>query len=302
MEGLPLEGRNVYELVTLVPGTTPQSNYGYLSNGQNNLSGGPGIGLNQISISGGRNLTNEFLLDDVPDTTMGYNGVAIIPPLDSVQEFNVITNAPSAKFGRTGGGLTTAVTKSGTNNFHGDLWEFLRNDKLDANNFFANASGAKLPPFRQNQFGGTVGGPVIRNRTFFFGSYEGLRQAAGGQVLLTVPTDLQRKGDFSRTFGQGGSLIQIFNPFTTTQDATTGAFSRAQFPNNIIPPSLFDPVARNLLQYFPEPNLAGDPVTHANNFLSQAGFHNKTNFYLGRIDHDITQNIARNAVFHYHRS
>lgn len=290
MEGLPLEGRNVYELVTLVPGATPQPNYGYLSNGQNNLSGGPGIGLNQISISGGRNLTNEFLLDDVPDTTMGFNGVAIIPPLDSVQEFNVITNAPSAKFGRTGGGLTTAVTKSGTNDFHGDLWEFLRNDKLDANNFFANASGAKLPPFRQNQFGGTVGGPVIRNHTFFFGSYEGLRQAAGGQVLLTVPTDLQRKGDFSQTFSQSGSLIQIFNPFTTTQNPTTGAFSRMQFPNNVIPASLFDPVARNLLQYFPEPNLPGDPTTHDNNYLSQAGFHNTTNFYLGRIDHDITQN------------
>src|SRR5262249_27015544 len=159
-----------------VPGATPQPNYGYVSTAQSNLSGGPGIGLNQISISGGRNLTNEFLLDDVPDTTMGFNGVAIVPPLDSVQEFNVITNAPSAKFGRTGGGLTTAITKSGTNDFHGDLWEFLRNDKLDANNFFANASGAKLPPFRQNQFGGTLGGRILRNRTFFFGSYEGLRQ------------------------------------------------------------------------------------------------------------------------------
>jgi len=289
MEGLPLEGRNVYELVTLVPGATPQPNYGYVSTAQSNLSGGPGIGLNQISISGGRNLTNEFLLDDVPDTTMGFNGVAIVPPLDSVQEFNVITNAPSAKFGRTGGGLTTAITKSGTNDFHGDLWEFLRNDKLDANNFFANASGAKLPPFRQNQFGGTLGGRILRNRTFFFGSYEGLRQASGGQTLLTVPTDLQRRGDFSQTYAQDGSLIQIFNPFTTIQDPTTGAFSRQPFPGNVIPVTMFDPVAKNLLQYFPEPTLPGDPVTHSNNFLSQAGFHNSTNFYLGRIDHSITE-------------
>jgi hypothetical protein len=290
MEGLPLEGRNVYELVPLVPGTTPQPNYGYISNGNTNLSGGPGISLNQISISGGRNLTNDFLLDDVPDTTMGFNGVAIVPPLDSVQEFNVITNAPSAKFGRTGGGLTTAITKSGTNEFHGDVWEFLRNDKLDANNFFANASGANLPPFRQNQFGGTVGGPILRNRTFFFGSYEGLRQAEGGQTLLTVPTDLQRTGNFSQTFNQDGSLMLIFNPFTTKQDPVTGAFSRAPFPGNVIPVSMFDPVAKNLLQYFPEPNLPGNSITNANNFLSQAGYHNDTNFYLGRIDHNLTEN------------
>jgi hypothetical protein len=145
---LPLEGRNVYQLVSLVPGTTPNESYGYTSGGSNNLSGGPGIGLNQISINGGRNLANEFLLDDVANTTMGYNGVAIIPPLDAVQEFNVITNSPGARFGRTGGGLTTAVTKSGTNEFHGDIWEFLRNDKLDANNFFANSAGAAKPPFR----------------------------------------------------------------------------------------------------------------------------------------------------------
>jgi hypothetical protein len=285
---LPLEGRNIYELVTLVPGTTPNPGYGFTTNPTGNLSGGPGIGLNQISINGGRNLVNEFLLDDVPDTTMGYNGVAIIPPVDAVLEFNVITNTPAAKFGRTGGGLTTVVTKSGTNEFHGDLWEFLRNNKLDANNFFANANGAPLPPFRQNQFGGTAGAPVIRNRTFVFGSYEGFRQAAGGQLLLTVPTDLQKRGDFSQTFRQDGSLFQVFDPFTTTQNPATGAFSRQPFAGNVIPTNRFDPVSQNLLQYFPEPNLPGDPLTHAHNFLSQAGFHNTTNFYLVRADHNIT--------------
>lgn len=284
---LPLEGRNVYQLVSLVPGTTPNESYGYVSGGSNNLSGGPGIGLNQISINGGRNLANEFLLDDVANTTMGYNGVAIIPPLDAVQEFNVITNSPGARFGRTGGGLTTAVTKSGTNEFHGDIWEFLRNDKLDANNFFANSAGAAKPPFRQNQFGGTGGGPIIRNRTFIFGAYEGLRQATGGQQFLTVPTDLQRKGDFSQTFRQDGSLYQVFDPFTTAK-AADGSFNRQPFSGNVIPPNRWDPVAQNLLQYFPQPNLPGDPVTHTNNFLSQAGFHNSTDLYLFRVDHNIT--------------
>jgi hypothetical protein len=295
MVDLPLEGRNVYQLVTLVPGSSPNPNYGYVSGGNSNLSGGPGIGLNQISVNGGRNLTNEFLLDDVPNTTMGYNGVAIIPPVDAVQEFNVITNSPAAKFGRTGGGLTTAVTKSGTNSFHGDVWEFLRNDKLDANNFFANSAGAGLAPLRQNQFGGAAGGPIWKNHTFFFGSYEGFRQAAGGQRLLTVPTDLQLAGDFSQTFAQDGSLIKIFDPFTTTRDPVSGAFTRQQFMGcdgahpNVICPTQFDPVAKSLLQYFPAPNLPGDPVTHTNNYLSQAGFHNSTNIYLGRFDHNITE-------------
>ena len=297
---LPLEGRNVYELVALVPGATPNESYGYTSGGSNNLSGGPGIGLNQISINGGRNLANDFLLDDVPNTTMGYNGVAIIPPLDAVQEFNVITNSPGARFGRTGGGLTTAITKSGTNEFHGDVWEFLRNDKLDANNFFANSAGAAKPPFRQNQFGGTAGGPIIRNKTFIFGAYEGLRQASGGQLFLTVPTDLQRRGDFSQTCQPNGALYQIFDPFTTKQNPD-GSFSRLQFPGNVVPASRFDPVSQNLLQYFPEPNLPGDPITHANNFLSQAGFHNTNDLYLFRVDHDINDRQRIFARISYDR-
>jgi hypothetical protein len=117
---------------------------------------------------------------------MGFNGVGAVPPLDAVQEFNVLTNSFPAKYGRSGGGLTTVVTKSGTNSFHGSGWEFLRNDNLDANNFFANRSGAELPEFKQNQFGATAGGPIIKDRTFAFGSYEGFRQITGGQQFLAI--------------------------------------------------------------------------------------------------------------------
>src|SRR4029077_20207537 len=99
-----------------------------------------------------------------------------------------------AQYGRTGGGIITAVTKSGTNSFHGDVWEFLRNKDLDANNFFANSNGQPLPQFQQNQFGVTGGGPILRDKTFFFGGYEGFRQIVGGQTLTTVPTDLQKQG------------------------------------------------------------------------------------------------------------
>ena len=295
--GLPLEGRNVYELVKLVPGVTPAFDYGGGENSRVTASfagaGGPGVGLNEISINGGRNLTNEFLLDDVPNTAMGYNGVAVIPPVDAVQEFNVLTNSMSARYGRTGGGLITAVTKSGTNSLHGTGWDFLRNSALDANNFFSNESGAKVQALKQNQFGGTVGGPIVRNKTFFFGSYEGFRQETGGQLLLTVPTDLQKQGDFSQTYTSSpttGNLVpvQIYNPFTTRPNGS-GGFVRDQFPGNVIPSSMFDPIAVKLMQYFPEPNLPGDPLTHANNFESQAGSTQLQDSFMVRIDHDISQ-------------
>jgi Carboxypeptidase regulatory-like domain/TonB dependent receptor-like, beta-barrel len=298
---LPLSGRNVYELVLLVPGTVPSYSYGSqrISDGSVRLSGGPGIPLNQISINGGRNLTNEFLLDDVPNTTMGYNGVAVIPPLDAVQEFNVLTNSFSAKYGRTGGGLTTVVTKSGTNNFHGTGWEFLRNDNLDANDFFANRSGAKLREFKQNQFGVAAGGPIIRNKTFIFGSYEGFRQISGGQMFLTVPTALQKNGDFSKTFRSDGSLYKIYDPFTTHTDAS-GNLVRDQFMGcdgkspNVICPDRFDPVAKSLLQYFPDPNLPGDPLTNTNNFISQAGSRQITDAFQVRLDHNLS---GRQRIF-----
>ena len=294
---LPLEGRNVYELVALVPGTTPSFNFGArtISDELTRLGRGAGVGLNQISINGSRNLTNDYLLDDVPNTLMGFNGVGAVPPLDAVQEFNVLTNSFSAKYGRTGGGLTTVVTKSGTNAFHGSAWEFLRNDNLDANNFFANRSGAKLPEFKQNQFGATAGGPIIRDKTFIFGSYEGFRQITGGQLFLTVPTPLQRQGDFSQTFRPDGSLYKIYDPFTTHQDPASGKFVRDQFMGcegkspNVICPDRFDPVAKNLLQYFPDPNLPGDPLTNTNNFISQAGNTQQIDSFLIRVDHNLTE-------------
>jgi len=294
---LPLEGRNVYELVTLVPGASTSFNYGarQIADPSVRLSGGAGISLNQISINGGRNLTNEFLLDDVPNTTMGFNGVAITPPLDAVQEFNVLTNSFPAKYGRSGGGLTTVVTKSGTNEIHGAAWEFLRNDNLDANDFFSNRSGAKLPEFKQNQFGVAAGGPIIKNKTFVFGSYEGFRQITGGNLLLTVPTALQKQGDFSQTFRSDGSLFKIYDPFTTHKDPATGNFVRDQFMGcdgktpNVICSDRLDPVAAKVLQYFPDPNLPGDPLTNTNNLTTPAGTRQITDAFQIRVDHNLTE-------------
>jgi hypothetical protein len=295
---LPTAERDVFELVRLSPSVVTNPKFGSgkkISTGEIVDSGPPGMKLNQISINGGRNLTSEFLLDDTPNTGMGFNWVAVIPPLDAVQEFNVLTNSYPAKYGRTSGGVITVVTKTGTNSFHGTAWEFLRNDNLDATNFFTNREGQKKHEFHHNQFGFTAGGPVRRNKTFFFGSYEGYRILDSGPVFLGLPIALERAGDFSQSFRPDGSLREIYDPFTTRWDDTTGTFVRDQFMGcdgntpNVICPDRFDPVAVNLLKYIPEPNRPGDPLTHVNNFFAQEGFRRGDDEIQTRIDHNLNE-------------
>src|SRR5438034_107391 len=135
---------------------------------------------------------------------MGY-----IPPVDATQEFKVETNAFSAEYGRTTGGVVTIVTKAGSNEFSGSAYEFHRNSALDANSFFANRAGLPKPDFRRHQFGGVVGGPIRKDRTFFFAAFEGLRQNYPQTLISTVPTERQRRGDFSQTFDNRGQLVLI---------------------------------------------------------------------------------------------
>src|SRR5262249_45467628 len=158
------------------------------------------------------------------------------------QEYKVQTNNFSAEFANTSGGVVNVVTKSGTNAFHGAFYEFLRNDKLNANDFFANRAGNPRAPFRFNQFGGTLAGGVIRNRTFFFFAYEGVRWVQGFTASGTLPTAQQRAGDFSQTRNQAGQVIAIYDPSTNSPDPSRpGSFLRAPFPGNVIPRDRFDP-------------------------------------------------------------
>ncbi|MGH9935308.1 MAG: carboxypeptidase regulatory-like domain-containing protein [Blastocatellia bacterium] len=186
IESLPLNGRNVMQLVALTPGisTTP----GY----RTSTIGSGAIPSNGFSANGGRNVANEIMVDGSPQVVMGFNQPAYVPNPDATQEFKVQTNGLSAEYGRTGGAVVNLVTRSGTNGFHGALWEFVRNDLFDANNFFDNLNNRDKAAFRFNQFGGTAGGPVYlpkfgvggeslysgKNRTFFFFSYEGVRQVS----------------------------------------------------------------------------------------------------------------------------
>src|SRR5438552_1882044 len=164
----------------------------------------------RVIVNGGQESTTDIMLDGVTTLVSSNNStlfsVGAIPSVEGVQEFRIQTNAYSAEYGRSGGGLVTMVTKSGTNEFHGSAFEFLRNSYFDANNFFANRAGRQLASFKRNQFGATIGGPLWipklyngRNKTFFFFIYEGQRVLQARLDQETVPTELERSGDFSRT-------------------------------------------------------------------------------------------------------
>lgn len=204
---MPLLARNVLMLVNLSPGITnnsPTSN----TNGLIDIDS-----TSYTSASGANNRTNEFLMDGIPNNVS--DRVAYIPSVDDVEEFTVQTNALDAEYGHGGGMFVNVVTKGGTNEFHGSLYDFFRNDKLNANAFFSNKANAKRPVFRFNQYGLTAGGPVIRNKVFWFFNFEGLRQRTPKQYRFTVPTALQRGGDFSQTFNAAGALFQIADPWST---------------------------------------------------------------------------------------
>src|SRR5215510_12409195 len=188
---LPLNGRNPFALGLLTGNTTPMF----------------GMGSNLPFIAGGgRFSANEVTLDGVDNNTVsnagsiGRNGIALIPSVDAVEEFKVKTSTFSAEFGHAAGAVVNATIKSGTNQFHGTAFEFLRNDQLDANNFFTNAAGQPRAAFHQNQFGGAFGGPIIHNRTFFFADYQGTRRSSStGSSVSDLPPAALRGGDFSKT-------------------------------------------------------------------------------------------------------
>ena len=268
---LPILGRNAYALVQLVPGARMP----VLFNTQLPVSM---INDQFVSINGARGDQNEYLLDGAPNTNPGQSGPTIFPVADSVAEFRVITNAYSAEYGRAAGGVFNVATRSGSNELHGAIFEFLRNDAITANDFFANRAGQPKPEFRFNQFGFTTGGPVVlpklykgRNRTFFFGSYEGVRQLQGSAFTGTVPTAAEREGDFSQARTGTGALITIFDPMSTVN--SNGQYLQTAFPGNVIPATRIDPVARNLVAYYPQSNAAGSAFTNTGNFINTSPAH-----------------------------
>ena len=185
---LPLSGRNPIALVALTPGVRIQGGFG-----------GKGQWSN-FSVNGGLANANTVLVEGLALDYAQMNAPAYVPPVDATQEFRIQTNNFSAEYGRSAGAVVNFGIKSGTNQMHGSVYEFLRNKSLDANNFFQNRAGNKRAALTYNQFGASLGGPIKKDRTFFFGNYEGYRRRAGSPSITTVPTAAQREGDFSQTF------------------------------------------------------------------------------------------------------
>jgi hypothetical protein len=306
IQSIPLNGRSSFRLVQLTPGLIAST----AANGQ---FGDIPVNTNQdttFSINGGRQMSNEIHIDGVPSTAGQFNSITTIPSIEATQEFKVQSNNLSAEWGRFGGGVVNVSTRSGGNQFHGVLYEYLRNDLFDANEFFNKAAGRDIPPFRMNQFGGAAGGPVNlgklysgRNRTFYFADYQGTRWRRGETARFTLPTAEQRNGDFSQTLNQAGALVTIYDPTTTRPDpARAGQSIRTPFAGNIVPASRIEPIARKLISYYPQPNAAGDPFTGFNNYATNASRRIDQNQVSGRIDHSFTDSYRMFARLAHNRT
>ncbi|HEY7307001.1 MAG TPA: TonB-dependent receptor [Bryobacteraceae bacterium] len=283
---LPLNGRNPLALVGLTAGVVPQGAPSAGNSSMGNQVGANPFAAGDFQIGGGQAGQSQILIDGVPTNGAYLNVVTLIPTQDAVEEFKVQTNNLGPEYGRFAGGVINLSTKSGTNGFHGSAYEFLRNKLLNANDFFANAGGVPRPPFTQNQFGGNVGGPVIKDKLFFFSSYEGFRLRKGSILTTYVPTSAERSGDFSQIGSTGASSVLPIYDATTSANCISGvAACRTAFPGNTIPANRIDPTAQALLNYFPLPNQVGNPSGNFAESFSTGGNIDQIN---ERIDYSLS--------------
>lgn len=277
---IPLNGRNFLQLQLLAPGVTLARGGTFTAVKIDAQS--TSIGGGNVSVNGMRDVYNDYLLDGVSfkDWIHGTNGFN--PSVDAIQEFRVQTSNYTAEFGANAGGISNMVTRSGTNQLHGTLYEFLRNDKLDALNFFDKKFGSDKLPLRRNQFGGTFGGPIIRDKTFFFGSYEGFREQRTTTLVDSFPTALMRTGDFSEILPS----TQIHDP------------AGNPYPGNVITPSdLLAEMPGYLDQYVPLPNRPG----LSNNYATPGTRSNTINQFIGRFDQSLKSNVQLSAHYTYNK-
>ncbi len=266
---LPLNGRNYLELARLTAGTAPARGSRPQSEGVFSAGGQHGYQV-QVNIDG---IDNSATYSGGP---IGFEAQAVKPSVDAVGEFRVVTNNLSAEFGTRMGGQVFVNIKSGTNEIHGTAFEFLRNSTLDGTNFFANKLGNKKPTYKQNQYGGTFGGPVRKDKTFYFGSFEGTRTRLGRSFTSTVPVPEVREGNFNR-------IRPVFDPATTV--GTPASFTRQPFPGNIVPRNRWDPLFPKLLALYPLPT---NPNSIVNNYFFSPTERNDVNTYDLKGDHNVS--------------
>ena len=280
---MPLNLRNYLELAKFSAGVLPARSLGRGARtaGEDGTEGG-------FVALGQRAFQTNVLLDGVDNSSrasggpLGFQAQAVKPPIDAVAEFKVVTNNNSAEYGYRMGGKVLVSTRSGTNELHGSLYEFLRNQKFDGTNFFANRSGSRKPTLRQNQFGATLGGPVLKNRTFYFFSYQGTRIRRGRSFTSTVPSALARSGDFSR---EGVNRDRVYDPQTTTGTGT--AARRQPFASNLIPANRFDPITAQIIAQYPLSNIPGREFLPDNFFFAPSDT-DDANQYDIKVDHNFS--------------
>ncbi len=319
VQNLPNIGRNAMSYLVTVAGVVPRQGFEAV----NNFAVGDDSRkqFSNFTVNGSRPISSEILLDGAPNTNAAFNEIAVLPNLDAIGEFKVITNAYSAEFGRAGGGVVSFGTKSGTNDWHGSIYEYFRNPVLNANSFGNNsfgrdASGNSVRPkgkFNVNQFGGSIAGPVIlpnyngRDKTFFFASYEGIRQAEDASAFLTMPTAAERAGDFSQTRAlirnpaTGENLLvprNIYNPVAATTnviDLGNGAFrlERQQFQDggvlNKIPQRYINPTAAKMVGFYPLPNIAPLQPDGTQNYYDANSNYTRTDQFIFKADQYFSQ-------------
>jgi hypothetical protein len=290
IEDIPLNGRTPLMLAELAIGVTPTAAPTLVHPFD---LGGPAA----FSVAGTPSQSSELLLDGVPDET--WDGrAAYNPPVDAVQEVRVKAFDSDASFGHTGGGTMNQIMKTGTNGLHGSLWEFNQPSDMVANDFFRNRSGEGLQITHFNQYGLTVGGPMVlpkfngRNKLFWFFAWEGLKDSQPAPTFVTVPTDLERQGNFSALLASG-TQYQLYDPSSAVLNGTT--VTRTAFPGNVIPMSQLSPIALNYMKFYPEPNVTvGVGATGTNNFSSPATTTDDYFNFLGRLDYNMS---TRNRMF-----
>ena len=277
---LPLDGRNFSQLGTLQPGVVPLTP-GLLQ------AGGPARQNQAYSVNGQRPESNNFLIDGADNVSAVDGGFVLKPPIDGIVEFRILTHNANAEFGRNTGSTTNIITRGGTNSFHGAVWEFLRNDVMDASDAFMRS----VQPLKQNQFGATFGGPIIRDKTFFFGYYEGFRNRQGESVPATVPSQAERGGDF----GELCTATSSFDPSGICGNpAGQLTFFGKKVPFNQM--TLFtpiDPVATNVTPFFPLPNQG------ANGFIGTETLSENTDQFGVKLDHYLSHKDTLNFRYMY---